>query len=1128
MTPPDASDSLSPADLPDLLARRLGWRQLFSRPTLERGLEYARTGHVEEVEVSNPRSNHFQIAAQVRGTELLPYSARVTLQRRGAQWQLTSRCDCPVGGQCKHVVALLANVESSAHDPLQEWERWIRSVEAPDALPLLPQLDGDRRLMVILRRNGQFQLTADPVWARAMKRGGWGDVRPVLSTAQGPVPKPPGGWLEPVEDALTMLLAGAGHFSYRNPVEITGRAQEQALMRLLGQATACWDKPSQILEPGPDVDLTLDWRPRDDGTQRLVPVADGAGDAALLLRGAGLWYVNLDTRRYGRVDGEPAVLDRLRNAPRLHPDQAEAVRERLRQVPRLQRLLTPPSERVPVEELRTRPTPVVELRAVHGSVGRDAEFGVGRLLFDYGAHRLPAGTDPIVRLADGDRLLDVRRHRADENAAYDALSDLHLEPADVVSGLFPDDSIGPGDHVLLRGRLPMPAAGWLPLLPRLREAGFGLEFDPRFPFELVDGEPVIEARLEPQEGQHWFDLHLDIDIGGERVNLLPVLRRLLDEPDFPLKPRDGESENAQWLLPVDGKRLVSVPLAQLRGILEPLLEWLDGPAGGLQIGAGQADVLELLTAAPGVIARGGDALVERARRLRDRPPAVDPEPGFAAELRPYQREGLAWLDALAELGAGGILADDMGLGKTVQVLAHLHGLKVRGALDRPALVVCPTSLVGNWAAETRRHAPALRVLALHGPDRANHFDTLDRYDLVISTYPLLPRDAEVLIAQRFALLVLDEAQQIKNARTQAAAVVRRLQVRRRLAMTGTPLENHLGELWAQFDAVEPGLLGSEKRFARHYRTPIEKQGDVDRRAQLLRRIAPLMLRRRKQDVLDDLPEKTEMLRSVEIEGRQRELYETLRLAQHQRVREAVASRGLSGSGIVVLDALLKLRQVCCDPRLVKLEGARRVNQSAKLELLLDMLDKLVDEGRRILVFSQFTEMLDLIAKALKKAGIEHLMLTGQTRERAALVDRFQAGEVPVFLISLKAGGTGLNLTAADTVIHYDPWWNPAVEAQATDRAHRIGQKNPVFVYRLICAGTVEEKIQQLQGAKADLARAVLDGGSTTSLRFSDDDLDALFEPVDALPADTDNAADDAPADGAVDGSVDQPFISPDP
>ncbi|MGH8129063.1 MAG: DEAD/DEAH box helicase, partial [Gammaproteobacteria bacterium] len=477
--------------------------------------------------------------------------------------------------------------------------------------------------------------------------------------------------------------------------------------------------------------------------------------------------------------------------------------------------------------------------------------------------------------------------------------------------------------------------------------------------------------------------------------------------------------------------------------------------------------------------------------------SVNAPRGFKGKLRSYQREGLAWLDFLGTAGLGGILADDMGLGKTVQVLAHILGVRRHGQLKDPVLVVAPTSLVGNWRDEAARFAPSLKTLVIHGPARADRFDDIADHHLVITTYPLLPRDRERLLEHRFSLLVLDEAQAIKNPRSQAAHVVRELPATRRLAMTGTPLENHLGELWAQFDAVEPGLLGTLQQFTRLYRTPIEKHADSERQRRLTRRVGPLLLRRRKEDVLKDLPAKNEIVRTLELEGDQRSLYETLRLTQHERVQQAIKKRGLAQAGIIVLDALLKLRQACCDPRLVKLASARKVRRSAKLDALMELVDGLVGEGRRILLFSQFTEMLGLIEPELKKRRIGYQCLTGQTPggQRSNLVKRFQSGSVPVFLISLKAGGVGLNLTAADAVVHYDPWWNPAVEAQATDRAHRIGQDKPVFVYRLICAGTVEEKIQAMQARKADLARAVLEGGASQRLRFDEADLAELFAPL---------------------------------
>jgi len=349
------------------------------------------------------------------------------------------------------------------------------------------------------------------------------------------------------------------------------------------------------------------------------------------------------------------------------------------------------------------------------------------------------------------------------------------------------------------------------------------------------------------------------------------------------------------------------------------------------------------------------------------------------------------------------------------------------------------------------------------------------------------------MAQEWHIAILDEAQNIKNPAADTSKLVRGLQARQRLCLTGTPLENHLGELWSLFDFIAPGFLGDRRSFQGRYRTPIEKGGDLERQALLARRIRPFLLRRTKDEVAADLPPKTEIPEAVELAADQRAIYESIRLTMHDRVRAAIAERGLARSGIVILDALLKLRQACCDPRLLKLPSVKRAQAgSAKFERLMELLPELLDEGRSILLFSQFTEMLGLIELGLKGAGIPYVLLTGDTRDRATPIRRFQSGEVSLFLISLKAGGTGLNLTAADTVIHYDPWWNPAVEDQATDRAHRIGQDKAVFVHKLSTLGTIEEKMEILKSRKRDLAAGILDTERGTPLTLTEADVEDLF------------------------------------
>jgi SNF2 family DNA or RNA helicase len=455
-----------------------------------------------------------------------------------------------------------------------------------------------------------------------------------------------------------------------------------------------------------------------------------------------------------------------------------------------------------------------------------------------------------------------------------------------------------------------------------------------------------------------------------------------------------------------------------------------------------------------------------------------------------------WLQFLAAAGLGGVLADDMGLGKTVQTLAHLMIEKAAGRLDRPSLIVCPTSLIPNWTAEARRFAPDLTVLPLHGTARKNSFKHIPTHDLVLSTYPLLTRDQEVLVGQEWHAVILDEAQSIKNPNAETTRQALRLKARQRFCLSGTPLQNHLGELWSLFDFLAPGFLGGQKSFKARYRMPIEKQGDVERMDLLSRRIRPFMLRRTKEEVVTELPPKTEIVEPVEMESNQRAIYEAIRLSMHAKVQAAIAQKGLARSGIIILDALLKMRQACCDPRLLKLKTvAKSKAGSAKLDRLMDMLSIMFAEGRRVLLFSQFTEMLALIERRLMEEGVEYVTLTGDTKDRASPVARFQGGDVPLFLISLKAGGVGLNLTAADTVIHYDPWWNPAVEDQATDRAHRIGQTKKVFVHRLVTLGTIEEKMEVLKDKKRAIVASVLDAEHGGALKLTEADVEALFAPV---------------------------------
>jgi SNF2 family DNA or RNA helicase len=673
----------------------------------------------------------------------------------------------------------------------------------------------------------------------------------------------------------------------------------------------------------------------------------------------------------------------------------------------------------------------------------------------------------------------------------------------------------------LEGWLPQAPArpeSWLAFMlnavPVLQAAGWEVSVDERFPYRTVAANEWY-GDLASDGSQEWFNLRLGVVFEGRRINLLPALMRYLHAQQSSLDNEAAGAEPAgpaedssccrigeQWLVRLDDDRYLPIAIERIERIANTLVELLDrgclDKQQALPLSRTQSSRLAQLSRELGGRSLHSDdrsllRLIEDLKEFSGISPLSAPG-SFRTSLRPYQEEGLGWLQFLRRYRLGGVLADDMGLGKTVQTLAHLALEKEQGRLCKPSLIVAPVSAIGNWQQEIKRFTPGLKLLTFHGPRRGESFASIGRADLVLTGYPLLQLDSEVLLAQDFYIVILDEAQTIKNPRAKVSQVARALRAEHRLCLTGTPVENHLGELWSLFEFLQPGLLGEERHFQRHYRTPIEQNGHALRAQALAARVAPFLLRRTKDSVARELPPRTEILEALVLEERQRDFYDGIRLTLHQRIREIVAQQGVARSQITILDALLKLRQACCDPRLLDVEAAKENIPSVKLDWVCAALPNLVAEGRRILIFSQFTSMLRLIEAAVRELSIPYCLLTGETRDRWAVVERFQSGAVPLFLISLKAGGTALNLTAADTVIHYDPWWNPAVEAQATDRAHRIGQGKPVFVYKLIAQGTVEERMLRLQAHKRELASRLYSPKSAAPGALTAADLEALFAP----------------------------------
>ncbi len=599
---------------------------------------------------------------------------------------------------------------------------------------------------------------------------------------------------------------------------------------------------------------------------------------------------------------------------------------------------------------------------------------------------------------------------------------------------------------------------------RLKLAGWKIEFDNSFNMEFNDADKIL-ASVERGGENSWFGLSFDIEIGGQRIPILSIVSSLIYE--------FSDITNLPEFINIEISKNSYVKLKS--SDIEPILKTIFNLYENIK----EKDTIEIEPYNIHLIESfennniewiGSKEIIELSKKIKDFDgiEKVDIPKNLNADLREYQEDGISWLNFLYEYNFSGILADDMGLGKTLQMLAHLQNLKEREVLTKPSLIIMPTSLIGNWKSEANKFTPNLKILSLYGSNRFELLKDIKNYDIILTTYQLASKDEEILQEEDFLYIILDEAQKIKNPRTKMARSIKSFNSDYRVALSGTPIENHLGELWSIFSFLMPGFLSSLTLFKRYYQNPIEKDNNFERQHILNHKIKPFMLRRTKDNVIDELPDKTEIIKYVQFNPAQIKLYESIRVAMEKEVRDMIIKKGIASSHITILDALLRLRQVCCDPSLLRNRQDEEAIESAKLELFLELVEELLEEGRKILVFSQFTSMLKIIEDQLIKRGVKYSKLIGSTKNRDAVIDEFRNGESDIFLISLKAGGVGLNLVEADTVIHYDPWWNPAVENQATDRAYRIGQTKAVFVYKLIVQNSIEEKIIELQKRKKGL------------------------------------------------------------
>jgi len=859
------------------------------------------------------------------------------------------------------------------------------------------------------------------------------------------------------------------------------------------------DQPVTLGEP---IAATWQWIEIEESLHTLKLQLEQPEESIQIIKAQPLCYYNSRNNSFGKINTNTQCQfeEELLQTPLLDEEQLPWV------ISKLKLSLGENAKNLPSPKLLTTieiAKPVVHLHFTT-PISTQAQTGNVKLTFGYGEYLVsPYDESSKIKVASGETAI-----YRDKIAEYESVELLKSHRFTELSRSYFNKKAS-NFIMMLQGRFL-----WHKFLhqtlPLLKDQGWKISFDDNFYYKELTTNNTFEAEILHDDDSHdFFSLGLNLEIDGKRMPAFPILYSAIEQlPKSVLLQRDTHSGiplDAPIYIDLENGEFIALSYQSVKPLLEQFVElFMPGALnkdGTLEISRFNSHQTLAALDDQGVMATGANRLRKLADKLKDFEsitPVKVPK-ALQAELRTYQKQGLNWLQFLREYRLNGILADDMGLGKTIQTLTHLLVEKQQGRLTKPVLIVAPTSVIYNWGNEIDKFTPDLSYKVLHSPKRKAFLeadDSFEQVDIVITSYALIVKDLDIYQAKKFYYLILDEAHYIKNTKTKLYQAFLTLKAQHKLCLTGTPMENHLGEFWAQFNFLLPGFLGGQKQFTKLFRTPIEKHGDQDRKRILNQRIKPFILRRTKEKIATELPAKTEIVQTLRIEGKQAELYESVRLAMDQRLKDVIASKGLKRSQIEILDALLKLRQVCNHPKLLSLKGAKKINQSVKLDYLMETLPEQIDEGRKILIFSQFTSMLSLIEAELIDEGIGFVKLTGSTTNRQAVVDKFQRGEVPVFLISLRAGGVGLNLTAADTVIHFDPWWNPAVENQATDRAYRIGQDKPVFVYKLIIENSIEEKIQQIQKNKAALANALLsEETSDTKLSLTDDVLASLLSPL---------------------------------
>ncbi len=1057
----------------------------FDDKTYSKGYVYYAENKVGKYDLYDDVSGRSFVRSKVYGT--YTYSQYIEFSNYENLY-ISGDCSCPVSYNCKHVVAVLFEMlsENVSLKPEETSDQWLKKfmqihqIEKKDQEDKY-QEDEYQEYFLIIRLFRDSYEDFDLCKAKILKNG---------SISKG---------TKVSNENMMYYYANSYHYPYltdadksliqqlKNTTTGTYKTQHKfideygaLMLKKLVHTGKCYykDNPMPLTYVDKPKELTFDWVEK-NGESHLV--SNLYKNEELILNTIPQMCINIEDNILYEVETsyEKEGLLCMFNAPPMTEDQMKKITHRV--VEKLPNVDFPLPEAFEIEELKIDPKPYLYL---YGKRDQSKTIHAMELHFmyeDYEFNVYPMNNSEMI--SQGDVMVKIVRVTEKENVYRETVESLGFE----------FDNFLQAYMSLAKPNMQASIERWRDFMENhlevLRASGWEIEIDESFNFSFEYADAVVVDSIEGGDTNPWFELSFSVEVGGRSVALMPIVSSLLEEYD------STEEIPEKLNLEMEEGKFLHIESKEIKPILKTIFELFDKKEGdSLIIKPYDAHLLELDEEST-IIWKGAKELKELSLKLKNFKgiESVSPAKTLNATLRDYQQFGLDWLNFLHTFRFAGILADDMGLGKTVQTLAFLQLLKSKRQLNGPTLIVMPTSLIGNWKNEIKKFTPELSYLELYGIDRADKFKDISKYDIILTTYQLAQRDEEKYRKEKFFYIILDEAQKIKNPKTKMALAIKSFSSEYRLALSGTPIENHLGELWSIFDFLMPGFLENLKIFKGLYQNPIEKENDITRRELLNKKVAPFILRRTKDEVALELPSKTEIVKRAAFDKKQATLYENIRVTMEKKVREAIKGKGLSRSHITILDALLKLRQVCCHPQLLKLDSAKKVTESAKLELFLELIEELYSEGRKVLVFSQFTSMLSILEEEIKSRKYTYSKLTGATRKRDEAIEKFTKGDANIFLISLKAGGVGLNLVAADTVIHYDPWWNPAVENQATDRAYRIGQEKPVFVYKLIVENSIEEQILKLQEKKKSLQNGIYKGNENKEEKFNGDELVALLK-----------------------------------